>query len=155
MELLLAEIRSIKKENYKNSKGVLMFAPETRILVIDDMTTMRKVVGKTLKDLGFKDIQEAADGNLGWQVLTASNPPIQLVISDWNMPNCSGLELLKKVRSDANFSKLPFVLLTAEAEAHQVKEALIAGVSNYIIKPFTADTIKQKLEQTYNKVKAG
>lgn len=132
-----------------------MFAPETRILVIDDMTTMRKVVGKTLKDLGFKDIQEAADGNLGWQVLTSSNPPIQLVISDWNMPNCSGLELLKKVRGDGNFAKLPFVLLTAEAEAHQVKEALVAGVSNYIIKPFTADTIKQKLEQTYNKVKAG
>ena len=131
-----------------------MFDLKSRILVIDDMMTMRKIVAKNLKELGFHDIQDAADGNLGWQALTASNPPIQLIISDWNMPNCSGLELLKKVRADSKYAKLPFVLLTAEAEATQVKEALVAGVTNYIIKPFTGDTLKQKLEQAHKKVAA-
>lgn len=131
-----------------------MFPANTRILILDDMSTMRKVVTKTLKEIGFTDIQEAADGNLGWDVLQASNPPVQLVISDWNMPNCSGLDLLKRVRGDARFKKLPFVLLTAEAEASQVKEALLSGVSNYIVKPFTADVIKMKLEQAHKKVAA-
>ena len=129
-----------------------MFDLKSRVLVIDDMMTMRKIVIKNLKDLGFTDITEAADGNLAWGALNAASPPIQLVISDWNMPNCSGLDLLKKVRGDAKFAKLPFVMLTAEAEAAQVKEALVAGVTNYIIKPFTADTLKLKLEQSHKKV---
>lgn len=129
-----------------------MFDPKTRILILDDMMTMRKVVGKTLKDLGFTDVQEGADGKIGWDVLMASQPPIQLVISDWNMPNCTGLELLKKVRGDERYAKLPFILLTAEAEAHQVKEALIQGVTNYVIKPFTGEILRQKLEQAYKKV---
>jgi two-component system chemotaxis response regulator CheY len=129
-----------------------MFDPKTRFLVIDDMLTMRKIVTKNLKEMGFSDIQEAADGNLGWAILDKSAPPIQVVVSDWNMPNCSGLELLKKVRADARFAKLPFVLLTAEAEVAQVKEALVAGVSNYIIKPFTGEGLKAKLEQTHKKV---
>lgn len=131
-----------------------MFDPKTRILVLDDMMTMRKIVSKNLRDLGFSDIQEAADGNLGWDVLNASVPHIQLIVSDWNMPNCTGLEFLKKVRADARFAKIPFVMLTAEAEAHQVKEALMAGVTNYVIKPFTADILKVKLEQTHKKVAA-
>lgn len=129
-----------------------MFDPKTRILILDDMMTMRKVVGKTLKDLGFTDVQEGADGKIGWDLLSAAQPPIQLVISDWNMPNCTGLELLKKVRGDERFAKLPFILLTAEAEAHQVKEALIQGVTNYVIKPFTGEILRQKLEQAYKKV---
>jgi two-component system chemotaxis response regulator CheY len=131
-----------------------MFALNSRLLVIDDMSTMRKVVIKALKEIGFTDIQEAADGKLGWEVLQSSNPPIQLVISDWNMPNCTGLELLKQVRADAKLKKLPFVLLTAEAEADQVKEALIAGVTNYIIKPFSVEVLKEKLEQAHKKVAA-
>jgi len=129
-----------------------MFDLKSRILVLDDMMTMRKIVIKNLKELGFTDIQEAADGNLGWAILEATQPPIQLVISDWNMPNCSGLDLVKKVRANAVYAKVPFIMLTAEAEATQVKEALLAGVTNYIIKPFTADTLKQKLEQTHKKV---
>lgn len=129
-----------------------MFDLKSRILVIDDMMTMRKIIAKNLKELGFNDIQDAADGNLGWKALTEANPSIQLVISDWNMPNCSGLELLKKVRADQKFAKLPFIMLTAEAEASQVKEALTAGVTNYILKPFTADALKQKLEQAHKKV---
>ncbi len=77
---------------------------------------------------------------------------MQLIISDWNMPNCTGLEFLKKVRADARFGKLPFVMLTAEAEASQVKEALTSGATNYILKPFSADILKQKLEITHKKV---
>ncbi|AGH94525.1 response regulator [Pseudobdellovibrio exovorus] len=128
-----------------------MFPANTRILVLDDMMTMRKIVIKNLKDLGFTDIQDAADGNLGWDILNQSSPPIQLIISDWNMPNCTGLELLKKVRADERMKAVPFVLLTAEAETHQVMEAVKAGVSNYILKPFTPEHIKEKIEQTYKK----
>lgn len=121
-------------------------------MILDDMLTMRKIVMKTLKEIGFTDVKEGEDGKKGWEMLTAANPPFQLVISDWNMPNFTGLDLLKAVRAHNDFAKLPFVLLTAEAEAHQVKEAMLAGVTNYIIKPFTPDTLKQKLEQAHKKV---
>lgn len=131
-----------------------MFPANTKILVVDDMMTMRKIVTKGLKDLGYSDIQEAADGNLAWAALDAANPPFQLIVSDWNMPNCSGLDFLKKLRADARFKTIPFIMLTAEAEAHQVKEAILAGVTNYITKPFTGETLKQKIEQTFKKVAA-
>jgi len=75
--------------------------------------TMRKIVIKNLKELGFIDIQEAADGNLGWAILEATKPPIQVIISDWNMPNCSGLDLVKKVRASPIYAKVPFIMLTA------------------------------------------
>lgn len=127
-----------------------MFKPDTRILIIDDMATVRRVVGKILKELGFTNIQVASDGQQGWNILNAST--IDLVISDWNMPVLSGFELLKKCRADAKYANVPFVLLTAEAETAQVSEALKCGVSNYIIKPFSADMIKTKLEQTYKKI---
>lgn len=129
-----------------------MFDLKTKVLVVDDMLTMRKIVTKNLKELGFTDIIDAADGNLAWTALESSPAPVGLVISDWNMPNCTGLELLKKVRADARFAKLPFVMLTAEAEASQVKEAVLAGATNYILKPFAADTLKVKLEQAHKKV---
>lgn len=132
-----------------------MFPGNTRILIVDDMMMMRKVVKKTLQDLGFSDIQEAADGGQGWEILQKSDPAIGLVISDWNMPNLTGVELLKKVRADQKLGKIPFILLTAEAEAHQVKEAMAAGVSNYIAKPFTPDTIKEKLEHTHKRLAGG
>ena len=132
-----------------------MFDLSTRILVVDDMLTMRKLVGKVCKDIGFTDITEAADGNLAWQALNAATPPIGLIISDWNMPNCSGIDLLKKIRSDAKYGKLPFILVTAEAEQSQIIEAVKAGVSNYVVKPFTADVLKQKLEQVHSKIAKG
>jgi two-component system chemotaxis response regulator CheY len=131
-----------------------MFPPSTKVLILDDMMTMRKIVTKTLKEIGFVDILEAADGNQGWELLSTLNPPVQLIISDWNMPNCTGLELLKKVRADARYQKVPFILLTAESEAHQVAQALSIGVSGYIIKPFTSDSIREKLEQIHKKTAA-
>lgn len=131
-----------------------MFDPKTRILIVDDMLTMRKLVGKVCKELGFTDLSEAADGALAWQSITSASPPFGLVISDWNMPNCSGLDLLRRVRGDAKYIKLPFVLVTAEAEQHQIIEAVKSGVSNYVVKPFTAEILKGKLEQVHAKILA-
>lgn len=128
-----------------------MFDPKTRVLVIDDMMTMRKIVAKACKDIGFTDIIEAADGVKGWEALTNAEPPVGLVISDWNMPNCTGLDLLKRVRADGRYAKLPFVLLTAESEGHQVAEAVKSGVDSYIVKPFTPDLLQKKLEETHKR----
>ena len=128
-----------------------MYDPKTKVLVVDDMMTMRKIVAKTCKELGFTDIVEAADGALAWEVINSSPTPIGLIISDWNMPNCSGLDLLKRVRADGRFKNLPFVLVTAESEGHQVAEAVKSGVDNYVVKPFTAVALQKKLEDTHAK----
>lgn len=131
-----------------------MFDLKTRILVLDDMGTMRKIVTKVCHELGYKDVTQAADGILGWQALCESNPPIGLIISDWNMPNCTGLELLKKVRGDKRFAHLPFLLVTAEAEQQQIVQALTAGVNGYVVKPFSPDILKARLEAVYQKLNA-
>ena len=127
-----------------------MFDLNTKILVVDDMKTMRKIVIKSLSTIGFSQFAEAEDGQKAWDTLNADDD-IGLIISDWNMPNCTGLELLKRVRSDSGRGKLPFVLLTAEGESGQVTEAVVAGVDNYIVKPFSSQTLSEKLEQTHKK----
>lgn len=131
-----------------------MFDPKTKVLVVDDMLTMRKIVMRSCRDLGFSDIVEAPDGSKAWDILSAAGAGFGLVISDWNMPICTGLDLLKKVRADEKLNKTPFVLLTAESEVAQVTEALKAGVDNYIIKPFTPETLQKKLEDAYKKTSA-
>ncbi len=131
-----------------------MFNPNTPVLVVDDMSTMRKIVSKILRDLGFTNITEAADGTLAWEAITKAPAPFGLIISDWNMPNCSGLDLLKKVRSDKNVAKTPFVLVTAEAEQHQVAEAVKSGVDQYVVKPFSKDALQAKLEMVHKKYAA-
>jgi two-component system chemotaxis response regulator CheY len=129
-----------------------MFDPKTRVLIIDDMMTMRKIVGKVCRELGFTDITEASDGALGWQAISSAERPFGIVISDWNMPNCTGLDLLKRVRGDKRFAHLPFLLVTAESEKHQIVEALKSGVSSYIVKPFNPETLKEKLQEAHQKV---
>ena len=131
-----------------------MFSAQTRVLVVDDMLTMRKIVTKTCQKLGFQNIVDAANGALAWQIMNQANPPIELVISDWNMPESTGIDLLKRVRADSRYSKIPFVLVTAEAEQHQIVEAMQAGVSGYVIKPFSADTLKEKLDAIGKKIAA-
>jgi two-component system chemotaxis response regulator CheY len=126
-----------------------MFDPKTKVLVVDDMLTMRKIIIKILKELGFLDITEAANGEEAWQKTQSGQ--FGLIISDWNMPVCSGLEFLKKVRAAPELSKLPFLLVTAEAEQQQVLEAIKSGVDQYIVKPFTAQSLKAKLEAVYKK----
>lgn len=128
-----------------------MFDLKTRVLVVDDMLTMRKIVSKILKEIGFQDITEASDGSQAWEAVTAAEVPFGLIISDWNMPNCSGLDLLKRLRSDQRYKKTPFLLVTAEAEKHQVAEALKAGVDQYVVKPFSKDGLVTKLESVYKK----
>ena len=129
-----------------------MFALDTRVLVVDDMLTMRKIVVKICKEIGFTDITEATDGANGWQAISSASPPLGLVISDWNMPNSTGLDLLKRVRADSRLGKLPFIMVTAEAEKHQIMEAMKAGVSNYIVKPFVPESLKEKIEATHKKI---
>ena len=127
---------------------------QLKLLVVDDMMTMRKLVIKACKEIGFTDISEAADGALAWQTLSTSPTPFGLVLSDWNMPNSTGMDLLKRVRADGKMGKMPFILLTAESEGTQVAEALSVGVSNYIIKPFTVDSLRLKLDETFARIKA-
>jgi len=131
-----------------------MFPPETRILVADDMPTIRDLVKSQLKAIGFKTILEAADGEQAMQVLISNfsaGTPIQLVISDWNMPKMTGLEFLKQVRASTEWSNLPFVLLTSESERDQVTEAILAGVSQYVVKPFAAKIFEEKLKGVWAK----
>ena len=135
-----------------------MFDPNTKFLVVDDFATMRKVVKKVLNELGYNDIQEAADGKLAFEVLesaSASNQPIQCIVSDWNMPNMSGLELLKVCKANPKFKNVPFMLVTAESEKEQIIEAAKAGVSEYVVKPFNAATLKEKLTRVYAKHNPG
>ncbi|WP_413291006.1 response regulator [Bdellovibrio sp. HCB337] len=131
-----------------------MFPSDTRILVIDDMPSIRDLVKNHLKAMGFKSIQEASDGEEALRMLIQSNTPgnsIQLVISDWNMPHMKGIDLLKHVRATAEWANLPFVLLTSEAERDQVTEAVLAGASQYIVKPFSAKIFEDKLKTAYQK----
>ena len=126
-----------------------MFDVKTKVLVVDDMLTMRKIVSKIMRELGFTDITEALDGEEAWNKVQSGN--YGLIISDWNMPKCTGLEFLKKIRSDEKFAKTPFVLVTAEAESHQVAEAIKSGVDQYVVKPFSKDSLKMKLESAHKK----
>jgi two-component system chemotaxis response regulator CheY len=128
-----------------------MFDLNSTILVVDDMKTMRKLVQKACRDIGFTNFVEAEDGAFAWTALNAADSKISIIISDWNMPNASGLDLLKRVRSIEKTKSIPFFLLTAESEASQVKTAMVAGVDNYILKPFSTNSLKEKLEAVYKK----
>jgi len=116
-----------------------------KILVVDDFATMRKVVRNLLKQGGYEDIVEAEDGVMALKALKSQK--IDFIVSDWNMPNMSGLELLKAVRADAELAKTPFLMVTAEALQDNVVAAVKAGVSNYIVKPFTAEVLIEKIKK--------
>lgn len=115
-----------------------------KILVVDDFSTMRRIVKNILHQLGFSNIEEAEDGKMALTRLKQGG--VEFVISDWNMPNMMGIDLLRQVRSDDALKSLPFLMVTAESQKENVIEAVQAGVSNYIVKPFTAETLEQKLE---------
>ncbi|MDY0123947.1 chemotaxis response regulator CheY [Sulfurimonas sp.] len=115
-----------------------------KLLVVDDSSTMRRIIKNTLARLGHKDILEGADGVEGWSALDA-NPDIDMLITDWNMPEMNGLELVKKVRADDRFKDLPIIMVTTEGGKAEVITALKAGVNNYIVKPFTPQVLKEKL----------
>jgi len=115
-----------------------------KLLVVDDSSTMRRIIKNTLQRLGHKDILEGGDGIEGWNTLNA-NPDVDMLIMDWNMPEMNGLELVKKVRADARFTDLPIIMVTTEGGKAEVITALKAGVNNYIVKPFTPQVLKEKL----------
>ena len=117
------------------------------VLVVDDFATMRKIVKKCLTELGFMNIVEADDGSVALEKLQHDH--FQLIISDWNMPRMMGIDLLKAVRADERYKTVPFIMVTAEAQKQNVIEAAKAGVSNYIVKPFTADQLQSKLEAVF------
>ncbi|PIZ31074.1 MAG: response regulator [Alphaproteobacteria bacterium CG_4_10_14_0_8_um_filter_53_9] len=114
-----------------------------RILVVDDFQTMRRIIINLLRQLGFTNMIEADDGTTGWEKVQAEK--IDLIISDWNMPKMTGIDFLKHVRSSEDHKKIPFIMVTAEGKRENVITAVQAGVSNYIVKPFNAMTLKEKL----------
>lgn len=114
-----------------------------RILVVDDFLTMRRIIINLLRQLGFNNVVEAADGKQALE--RVHEEPIDLIVSDWNMPNMTGIEFLKHVRADEKTKKIPFIMVTAEGKKENVIAAVHAGVSNYIVKPFNAATLKEKM----------
>jgi two-component system chemotaxis response regulator CheY len=116
---------------------------QLRFLIVDDFSTMRRIVKNLLQELGYANVQEADDGSTALPMLKSGN--FDFVITDWNMPQLPGLELLKAVRADPNLAHLPVLMVTAEAKREQIVEAAQAGVSGYVIKPFTAQTLGEKL----------
>jgi two-component system chemotaxis response regulator CheY len=121
-----------------------------KILVVDDFATMRKVVRNLLKQAGYENIVEAEDGVTALRVLKSQK--IDFIISDWNMPNMTGIELLKTVRADSDMAKMPFLMVTAEALQDNVIAAVKAGVSNYIVKPFTSEILNEKIVKIMEKI---
>ncbi|HMK48648.1 MAG TPA: chemotaxis response regulator CheY [Thermodesulfovibrionales bacterium] len=129
-----------------------MYNYKMKILIVDDFPTMRRIIRNLFKQLGFENIEEAEDGAHAFSKLKGGG--FEFLCSDWNMPNMDGLELLKKVRSDGEMQKMPVLMVTAESEKEKVIEAIKAGVNNYIVKPFTAEVLKDKLDKIFEKMKA-
>ncbi|MBS1156354.1 MAG: histidine kinase [Proteobacteria bacterium] len=118
-----------------------------RILVVDDFSTMRRIVRNLLKELGFSNVDEAEDGQIALHKL--KNGHFDFIVSDWNMPNMTGIELLKAVRADPQLKHIPLMMVTAEAKKENIIEAATAGASGYIVKPFTAATLDEKLKKVF------
>ncbi len=123
-----------------------------KILIVDDFSTMRRIIKNLLRDLGFNNTQEADDGTTALPML--QNGDFDFLITDWNMPGMTGLDLLKAVRADPKLKDLPVLMVTAEAKRDQIIEAAQAGVNGYIVKPFTAQTLKEKIEKIFERLGA-
>lgn len=121
-----------------------------KILVVDDFSTMRRIIKNLLRDLGFNNTVEADDGLTALPIL--KNGGIDFLVTDWNMPGMSGLELLEEVRKDPNLASLPILMVTAEAKREQIIRAAQAGVNGYVVKPFTAAVLKEKIEKIFERI---
>lgn len=121
-----------------------------KILIVDDFSTMRRIIKNLLRDLGFTNTQEADDGTTALPMLRAGD--FDFLVTDWNMPGMTGIELLKQVRADAKLVSLPVLMVTAEAKRDQIVEAAQAGVNGYVVKPFTAQVLKEKIEKIFERV---
>lgn len=121
-----------------------------KILVVDDFSTMRRIIKNLLKDLGFANIQEADDGSTALPMLQQGD--FDFVVTDWNMPGMQGIDLLRAIRADAKLKHIPVLMVTAEAKKEQIVAAAQAGVNGYVVKPFTAATLKEKLEKIFERL---
>jgi two-component system chemotaxis response regulator CheY len=121
-----------------------------KILIVDDFSTMRRIIKNLLRDLGFNNTDEADDGNTGLPKLQSGN--YDFLVTDWNMPGMTGIDLLRAVRADERLKSLPVLLVTAEAKKEQIVMAAQEGVNGYIVKPFTAQTLKEKIEKIFERI---
>lgn len=127
-----------------------MAGPNTKFLVVDDFSTMRRIIRNLLKELGYTNVDEAEDGVMGLSKLRGEQ--FDFVVSDWNMPNMDGLTMLKNIRADPELSKLPVLMVTAEAKKENIIAAAQAGANGYVVKPFTAATLDEKLTKIFEKL---
>lgn len=125
---------------------------DMKILIVDDFSTMRRIIKNLLRELGFNNTEEADDGQNALPILRKA--PFDFLITDWNMPGMTGLDLLKAVREDPGLAKLPVLMVTAERKRENIVEAAQAGVNGYIVKPFTAATLREKMEKIFERVEA-
>lgn len=125
---------------------------DMKILIVDDFSTMRRIIKNLLRDLGFNNTQEADDGLTALPKLQGGD--FDFLVTDWNMPGMQGIDLLKAVRADPNLASLPVLMVTAEAKKEQIVEAAQAGVNGYIVKPFTAGTLKEKIDKVFERIEA-
>ena len=121
-----------------------------KILIVDDFSTMRRIIKNLLRDLGFNNTEEADDGNTGLPKLQSGN--FDFLVTDWNMPGMTGIDLLRAVRADEKLKSLPVLMVTAEAKKEQIVMAAQEGVNGYIVKPFTAQTLKEKIEKIFERI---
>ena len=127
-----------------------MADPKLRFLVVDDFSTMRRIIRNLLKELGYTNVDEAEDGAMGLSKLQSEK--YDFVVSDWNMPNMNGLDMLKAIRADEGLRHLPVLMVTAEAKKENIVAAAEAGASGYVVKPFTAATLDEKLTKIFEKM---
>lgn len=125
---------------------------DMKILVVDDFSTMRRIIKNLLRDLGFTNTDEADDGNTALPMLQTGK--YDFLVTDWNMPGMTGIDLLKNVRADANLKTLPVLMVTAEAKRDQIVAAAQAGVNGYVVKPFTAAVLKEKIEKIFERIES-
>jgi two-component system, chemotaxis family, chemotaxis protein CheY len=130
-----------------------MSDPKMKFLVVDDFSTMRRIVRNLLKELGYTNVDEAEDGAVALQKLSSGG--FDFVVTDWNMPNMTGIELLRAIRATAQLAHLPVLMITAEAKKENIIEAAQAGASGYIVKPFTAVTLSEKMSKIFEKMGKG
>lgn len=125
---------------------------DMKILIVDDFSTMRRIIKNLLRDLGFTNTAEADDGQTALPML--QNGKYDFLVTDWNMPGMQGIDLLKNVRADPNLANLPVLMVTAESKRDQIVEAAQAGVNGYVVKPFTAATLKEKIDKIFERIEA-
>jgi len=132
--------------------GDIVLKKDIKILVVDDFSTMRRIIKNLLRDLGFQNITEADDGKTALPILKQGG--IEFLVTDWNMPGMTGIELIGEVRKDPNLAHIPILMVTAEAKREQIIAAAQAGVNGYVVKPFTATVLKEKIEKIFERLES-